>query len=268
MDDRIKEELWAAFHESLLKPMRPLMGHWWFRGSNTGKFVLAARRRLGLRVDDISDAWEYICGDFRREMFRREWWGVYDFLEIALETAQDNWWQDRKRLRDAINLSLDQVGRHYCAVDTRIVQRFAQHEITTLDQALSNSSSASSTHLHRALSLLSQRPAGDFRNSLKESLCAVEAAARDFAEDERANLGELCSRLKGQKLLHSNLATSLSHLYWYGSGFGGARHALNSERVDSGDDIDGDDARLFLICCSAWVNYFSSRRRVSQGKDV
>jgi hypothetical protein len=262
IDDQAREELWAVLFVSLFNPMKPLLGHWWFRTKIAEEFVLSARRGIGVRLDSFPEHWETILNEFRHEMFRREWWGVYDFLEVMLRNAPNTRWLPlQDRLRSALDESLQTLGGHFSVVGTEIVPRISPNEVAAINLAISSDQAAWNKHLERAISLYKQRPNGDFRNSVKESLSAVEAIVRSFAGDETGNLGELCNQLKGKKELNTNLATSLSQLYWYASGFGGARHALKPSQIEAGQEIVLEDARLILVCCAGWVNYFSARMR-------
>jgi hypothetical protein len=69
--------------------------------------------------------------------------------------------------------------------------------------------------LQRALQLLSDRKAPDYRNSIKESILAVESMARVVAENEKATLADALKALEKSKKLHTALKDGFGKLYGY-----------------------------------------------------
>src|SRR2546421_5002675 len=96
-------------------------------------------------------------------------------------------------------------------------------------------------HLDRALELLSDRVAPDFRNFIKESISAVEALSRLLTGDPKATLGKALESLeKSLKIeLHHNLKDAFKNLYWYTSDAEGIRHGMLGE-----SGLDVEDANL------------------------
>jgi hypothetical protein len=83
-------------------------------------------------------------------------------------------------------------------------------------------------HLKDALGLLAVRPSPHFRNSMKESISAVEALCKLIAGDPKATLTAALSAIeaKTQVAVHPSLRESFVKLYGYTSDAGGIRHAL------------------------------------------
>jgi len=98
--------------------------------------------------------------------------------------------------------------------------------------------------------LLQQNPNPDYRNSIKESISAVESLARKLSKDETGTLGNILKALEKSKKLHPALKSAFSSLYGYTSDADGIRHALLGE-----SNLSKADARFMLICCSAFINY-------------
>jgi hypothetical protein len=105
-------------------------------------------------------------------------------------------------------------------------------------------------HLESALALMSNREKPDFRNSIKESVSAVESLSKHFSKDQSASLGSVLKELEKTKTLHPALRTAFSALYGYTSDAQGIRHALLDEPT-----LTKADAQFMLICCSAFVNF-------------
>jgi hypothetical protein len=110
------------------------------------------------------------------------------------------------------------------------------------------------SHVQRALELLSNRDNPDYRNSIKESISAVESMARIVAESPKATLADALKALEKGGKLHSALKDGFLKLYGYTSDEGGIRHAMLEE-----PSISAADARYFLLSCTSFVNYLKAQ---------
>ena len=68
--------------------------------------------------------------------------------------------------------------------------------------------------------------------------------------DSKATLGKALKQLN----VHKALESGFSAIYGYTNDADGIRHAISGE-----SSVDEDDARFFLVSCSAFVNYLISR---------
>jgi hypothetical protein len=112
--------------------------------------------------------------------------------------------------------------------------------------------------MNRSLELLSDRQNPDYRNSIKESISAVESLAATTL-GQKGTLGQLIKKLEREIGLHPALQSAFSSLYGYTSGAGGIRHAI----LDS-KQITFEDAKFFLVVCSAFVNFVDARMAAIQ----
>src|SRR5690606_4111676 len=103
----------------------------------------------------------------------------------------------------------------------------------------------------RALELMSNREEPDYRNSVKESISAVEAAC-NIIVGENTTLGQALKRLKLPD--PGAFQAGMLKLYGYACDADGIRHALLEK-----SEIDQAEARYFLVICSAFVNYLIAR---------
>ena len=109
-------------------------------------------------------------------------------------------------------------------------------------------------HLQAALRLLSNREAPDYRNSIKESISAVESMAQVISGNPKASLGEALVVLERESKLHSALKQGFSKIYGYTSDEGGIRHAMLEE-----PNLNAADAKFFLLSCTSFINYLKSK---------
>jgi hypothetical protein len=196
---------------------------------------------------------------FKRDFLSADYAGVYDRVEFLLEHIDDTWvkvlGKRFGKLAKAINWALERELAAYRLVNGLIVPVTSQQEVDALDEALSLTGpfSGAQTHIASALAHLSSRQNPDYRNSIKESISAVEAAAAVIAGKPGATLGAALATLEKERKLHGSLKVAFSALYGYTSDANGIRHALMDE-----PDLTAADAKFFLLTCSSFVNYLKS----------
>ena len=94
----------------------------------------------------------------------------------------------------------------------------------------------------------------DYRNSIKESISAVESIARAISGSDKATLGNALRTIEKKGQLHRALKEGFLKLYGYTSDKQGIRHAMLDE-----PNITAADARYFLVSCSSFANYLKSQ---------
>lgn len=108
------------------------------------------------------------------------------------------------------------------------------------------------THLQSALSLLADRRSPDYRNSIKESISAVESLCRTLARDDKTKFSDALKELDNKCYFHPALKQAFLQLY---GDSGGIRHALTN---DSEHPLYAD-ARFMLVTCSAFCNFLQTK---------
>ncbi len=123
-------------------------------------------------------------------------------------------------------------------------------EIAEVEEALSVSMQFTQ-HLDRALELLADKISPDYRNSMKESISAVEALCKLIVGSPKATLEEALRQIE-TKLgsVHPALKEAFRKIYAYSGDAQGIRHAWLGE-----SNLDVEDAKFMLIACSAFINY-------------
>jgi hypothetical protein len=199
-------------------------------------------------IDTLDDDWRKVLGQLRKYFFEAEWYEVYDFIEFIAQNDEDG--DSRNEFIEPCNEALEREMSAYRFVGCVITQITAQQEIAEIEDALARARGPTETHLRRALELLSSRTRPDYRNSIKESISAVESLVKITLKNNKGTLGELLKRLEKEINLHPALKSAFSNLYGYSSDAGGIRHAL----LDS-ETIRFEDAKFFMVVCSAFVNF-------------
>lgn len=130
-------------------------------------------------------------------------------------------------------------------------------EVKSIETAVNHKSVSVKEHFARALELYSQRPEGDYANSIKESISAVEYICREFTGANK--LGEALNAFEKKGLpIHPRLKEAFEQLYAYTNQPNTrVRHALMD---NSGSYSPGhEEALFFLVTCSSFVNYLTAK---------
>lgn len=151
------------------------------------------------------------------------------------------------------NIALERENSAYRFVEGELVPIAEQSDIDAVEDAFSSleGRSNASAHLASALRLLGQKDGPDFRNSIKESISAVESVCQSLTGNSKATLADALKLLPD---LHGALRKSLEHLYGYAGDGDGIRHALRDETT-----LSVVDARFVLITCSAFCSYLVAK---------
>ena len=192
-----------------------------------------------------------ILAEIRGQFFDCEWFEVYDFLEFVVGFYK----KPEPRLAKNLNLILERELSGYRFVSGRLTDITKAQEIEMLETALTDSQFAGvDTHLQQALDLYAKRKNPDYRNSIKESISAVESMAKIVSEKPKATLGDALNAIEKHGLLHKSLKEGFIKLYGYTSDADGIRHAIMEK-----SKLTSADARYFLLSCTSFVNYLKAQ---------
>ncbi len=80
----------------------------------------------------------------------------------------------------------------YRIINNEITAITSEQEIQSIEDALENTNQYSGVqqHLNQALKLMSDRQNPDYRNSIKESISAVESICKIVTNEDKATLGK------------------------------------------------------------------------------
>lgn len=173
-----------------------------------------------------------------------QWFEIYDLLETIANDQSELLSDEAHKW---INKTLEEHNAAYRFVGTEIAEITDKNEIQAIEAALATAGSPVRTHLDAALRMLSDKEAPDYRNSVKESISAVEAACRLVTGNTSATLGDALKRVQS---LHPAMSKAFSSLYGYTNDASGIRHSLTDEAT-----ITYEDAKFMLVTCSAFVSY-------------
>ncbi|TET38509.1 MAG: hypothetical protein E3J72_03205 [Planctomycetota bacterium] len=180
------------------------------------------------------------------------WNRVYDFLEFVIPVFLNS--ASRDKFINGCNRVLERENSAYRFIGNQITPISDDAEINTIEEGLSISQKGARNHLGRSLELLSDRENPDYRNSIKESISAVESICQIIANDKNATLGKALKVVEDRIPIHGALKSAFDKLYGYTSDENGIRHALLDESTS-----EFEDAKFMLVSCSAFINYLVAK---------
>lgn len=169
------------------------------------------------------------------------------------------WIHNHMRNREISNVVYDMINDIFEAeyvgyrfVDGQVVAITDEQEIGEIEEACRNPYEGCRSHIKKAVVILADRDNKDYKNCIKESICAVESICQIITKDEKATLGKALKLLKDTGLtIHPSLESAFSKLYGYTSDEGGIRHCEGMFE----SDVSFEGAKFMLVSCSAFVNY-------------
>jgi hypothetical protein len=203
-------------------------------------------------LDTMDAFWTNLVKELREYFFACQWFEVYDFIEFIAA----NYPPKRDQFIRACNQILEREVSGYRFLNGLLSPITNEVEMDEVDVALKGAADPVKLHLRRALELLSDRANPDYRNSIKESISAVESLVA-AAVGEKGSLGQLIKKMEEDVGLHPALRTAFSSLYGYTSDQDGIRHAILDLQ-----SIGFEDAKFFLVVCSAFVNFVRGRAKL------
>lgn len=195
-----------------------------------------------------------------RDIIRKKYFSAtfpyhYDLLEFLARIASHERGKTlSQKFEENCNDILEREKAIFRFVSGKLTPITDEIELREIESAVSNQSPDQvRTHIKSALEKYSDKANPDYRNSIKEAISAVEAAAKIVTGDSSATLGKALNSIEKTHGLDPALKLGLSKIYGWTSGENGIRHAMMENK-----EIREPDARFMLVSCSAFANYLLS----------
>ena len=189
------------------------------------------------------------------------WHQVYEVVEFILPNVNRyrGHYDERntRELVNRLNTVLERELSGYRVVGMQIVPITSPVEIGEIEKAATavQGFAGVAQHIDAALGLLGKKPDPDYRNCVKESISAVEAAAKLLTGESSGGIDKALAILERAQNLHPSFKLALSKLYGYASDEDGIRHPILEEAT-----VSEPEARFMLVACSAFANLLLSTR--------
>jgi hypothetical protein len=255
MDAELRSRLWNVLRDRCLHVSVPYS----FSDPGNANFLRLCRTLWHDYFKRPTDTIPYYpneaVGEIRKYCFDCKWYEVYDLIEFV---AHRSIYTSPSKAMTEFNEVLASELSAYRFVGGKIAPISSEQERLSIESAIaqtSDSFSNSSEHLQQAINLLAQKPKPDYRNSIKESISAVEALCALITGNSKATLGQALKVIDTEAALHGALRSAFEKLYGYTSDADGIRHALMEET-----NLEQEDAIFMLVACSAFVSYVIAKR--------
>jgi len=260
MDDNLRNGIWSLFTIYLWNQVdySSYQSHGNINTSNLKTLIIAYWLNFFKQpIDTIPIQFEKVLYKVRSSFFNCEWHEVYSFIEETLENYPRELKKNKEFFTKELNNCLEKENSAYRIINNEITPITSEQEIQSIEDALVNTNPYSGVqqHLNQALKLMSDRQNPDYRNSIKESISAVESICKIVTNDEKTTLGKALKIVEDKFGLHPALKGSLSQLYGYTSDADGIRHAMLEE-----SNLSYIDAKFMLVACTNFINYLIEKK--------
>jgi hypothetical protein len=256
IDSQLRNGLWNALKIHFIDPLNSY-------SSGTREFETVCKiiwiNFYKLPIDRIPESNYGAELNIRKTFFEVEWFLVYDFLEFIANLSTNSSNFNPRDFQDFCNIILTRENAGYRFIEGKIAPITNSTEIVEIEEAINISGhftalKGANVHLKKSLDKLSDKMTPDYRNSIKESISAVENVAKKISANKNDTLGGALDKIKGKAKIHPSLERGFKQIYGYTSDTDGIRHALTEETT-----CDFEDAKFMLVTCSAFVNYLISK---------
>jgi hypothetical protein len=220
---------------------------------------LVARDHYKVDADSVPQVnFSNVRSWIKSKFFEGTWYETYDLLEFLIKISPKLRSIRQDALINELNYMLAREVSGYRFVSGILSPISNPTEADAISGVLQQSQQAGlfgvQQHIRTALALLSKKPDPDYRNSVKESISAVESAVKSISGESRGGLDAALDALSKKVQVHGGLKAAFKSLYGYSSDEDGVRHAILDE-----PNVGFDEAKYMLVSCSAFANFLMSK---------
>lgn len=195
--------------------------------------------------------------ELRAWFFFAKWYKVYDLIEFIVELDNRGYGLN---LEVKFNNDLKREHSGYRIIKKIVTRITDEVEVQEIEEALDARENRNSIriHLEAAIRLLSDKENPDYRNSIKESVSAVESYCNQLVGEKSKTLGQVLKDVDLKFKINGSLKSAFSSIYGYASNSGGIRHGMTEETYHP----NFEEAKFMLVACSAFINYLKLKTHI------
>jgi len=247
IDDKFLNDLWNMIFLYFLKPIK------WYDASYAEQEYIKLKTQISLsflwdRLDELTNNCNSYINKLKTYIFETEWYNIYDLIEFIID--KNTIYEDNFLISD-FNLIFQKHLSAYRIVNWIITEVTSENEIKSIEKSieLEDKFIPVKNHIKRSLELLSNKTNPDYRNSIKESISAVESLCCIITWNKKSTLWDALKEISKTHEIHWSLKEAFLKLYWYSSDKDWIRHKLMKE-----DNLEQEDAMFMLVTCSSFIN--------------
>ncbi|MEZ4937066.1 MAG: hypothetical protein R2799_05685 [Crocinitomicaceae bacterium] len=202
IDKDLRNSLWNCVHYYVCGPMQ-------------NKFSLGESHYIGLvhqiwfsfikePIDKIRHQTHDVAKDLKINFYGWDYLKVYDFIDFlaTIEAPPFN----QSKFIELCDEVLRREKSGYRFVNGVLAPFTSEQEISTIESAINESTNEGwkgvSFHLNESLKCISNKENPDYRNSIKESILALESTCQEITGDENKELGITLKKIKDNLKIH------------------------------------------------------------------
>lgn len=246
MDDDLRAGLWNVFRPAFVEPLanHDIKRH----GRARAELRVIWDELLKLPDDTAPTSSADATSRLKPAFLQGDYVDVYDLVDFTVQRFS----YSHGALEAAYNTVLEREVSGFRFVNDELSPISNEYKLDAVEEGLAVGGrfSGAAAHLQAALKMLSDRASPDYRNSVKESISAVESAARAMTGKTKVTLGDLLPVLEQSAHIHPAQREAFSKLYGYASDEEGIRHAMLDEA-----NVGFADAKYMLVVCAGFIAY-------------
>lgn len=186
-----------------------------------------------------------------------EWYHKLSLIDFVVKIISDFYNSSLQKFVKRINSEFERLNYGYRITNNLVTPITAKEEIESIEEAIEHVKDNIKEHLNSALKHLADKKSPNYRNSIKESISAIEALCREKTNSN--TLGAALKELEKSGIqLHPALKSSFEKLYVYTNDEKtGVRHALMDDTSDYSPTYH--EAKFMLVSCTALINYVNGK---------
>jgi hypothetical protein len=233
---------------------------------------------LKKNLDDLPDDWKNAYRLVKVHFFACNWDEVYSFIEYVVNEfpyyphvtydefdLSDKYDILRSRCNEVLKREISgyrlvefRTGETYVGSESMFIPLTNEQELVEITEVLELQGKLRpvSKRFRRAIELFSDRKSPDYRNSINESISAVEAMCNIISGKKNKGLGSALGEIERTKKVevHKALKGGFEKIYGWTSDANGIRHPMMEM-----SNVDFEDAKFMLVSCSAFINYLKEK---------
>jgi hypothetical protein len=246
MDRKLRTSIWNIIYTFFEDVIEDYDARWYLQNHIWRYFYVLPRDEM------LDNAFNDLTKEF---ILKKDWNLVYDLVQEIIKYFFENFDYLYEAIKKNFNDEFENNNSGYRIVEKLVIPISNQIEIGEIEEVFDNSKDKFEgvyTHISTSLQYLSDRENPSYRNSIKESISAVESLCQKICGDDSATLGKALKKIETETgvELHTSLKKGYEKIYGYTADGDGIRHALLEK-----DTLTFEDAKYMLVSCSAFINY-------------
>lgn len=256
MDDDLRNGLWNIIKMSIIDNLKKTNYRGETEFNSFSKMLWHEFYKKS--IDSIPYDYHDTEIEIRNNFFKYNWFEVYDFVEYIIQVYPDD--HTLGNFKVNLNGILEKESSGYRIINNIVAPISNQIEFDEVNETLSKTQyltalNGANIHLSNSIELISNKKNPNYRNSVKESISAVESTCRLITGEN--TLGSALNKLQKKGInINKQLKAGFEKIYAYTNNKeSGIRHAIVTEPVEP----DFTDAKYMLIACSSFINFLIAK---------